>query len=225
MILRQSSRMCAEPGCVTPTGRSFARYCDAHRWQKRGRPSTHKLTPEREAFLRAKYQPAKRGISAHIARVLGVPRWRVCKWAGQLALTGPQSIGRVWTDDEDAFLERHIGSRHPHWIAGKLNRSETSVCVRAKRLGISRRDAREWWTARQVADGFGVDPSTVVRWIERGWLAGKHQGHDHPDGRAAAWRIEEPAVRAFVREHPTAYSLAKVEQTWFLDLVFQGRAA
>jgi hypothetical protein len=208
--------------CGQPTGKKWGRYCDAHRWKHRGKPSTYKLTPEREAFLRANYKPSVRGISHRCAKVLGVPKWRVCRWAAVLGLTGPTTKGANWTPEEDAILEAHIGSRHLNWIAKRLNRSITAVVVRAKRREIGRRDARTWYTAHQCALGFGVDPTTAIRWIEKGWLKAKHEGQDYPDGRAAAWRIEHRDVRAFIQAYPTMFTLAKVDQGWFLDLVFRG---
>lgn len=222
--------------CGVEIGRPHARFCDACRWKHRGRPLKYPLTPERAAYLRAHYRPTGRrkgqtSMVYRVARVLGVPKWRVCRWAAELGLTGPDTRGPQWTPEDDAFLEAHLGTRHVHWIAKRLHRSVTAVTVRAKRIGLSRRDGRSWYTARQVADGFGVDPSTVVRWIETGKLRGQHEGQDHPGGRAAAWRVEHGDLRHFAQAYPTAYSLAKVDQVFFLDLAFgsiglgQNRAA
>lgn len=212
--------ICEVPACGRETGKRLARFCDACRSERRRKPPKYPLTIERRQFMQAHYRPTERGVSHRIARVLNVPRWRVCRWAAELGLTGPDTRGVPWTPNDDAFLEAHIGSRHVNWIAKQLGRSITAVVVRSKRLSISRRDARSWYTARQVADAFGVDPSTVVRWIEHGKLQAKHEGLDHPAGRAAAWRVEHASVRRFVQLHPSAYTLAKVDQVWFLDLVF-----
>lgn len=209
-----------EAGCGRAADGPLARFCAGCRAERRRKRPIHPLTPERRAYMLAHYRPTEHGVSYRLARVLGVPKWRVCRWAAELGLTGPDTRGPAWTPADDAFLEAHIGSRRVGWIAKQLRRSVTGVTVRAKRLRISRRDARTWYTARQVADAFGVDPSTVVRWIERHDLDATHEGQDHPGGRAAAWRIEHAAVRRFVREHPGAYTLAKVDQVWFLDLVF-----
>jgi hypothetical protein len=42
------------------------------------------------------------------------------------------------------------------------------------------------------------------------------------DGRIVAYQISPKALERFVREHPTAYRLDRVDQLWFLDLVFGG---
>lgn len=211
---------CADCGVLT--GRPLARYCDSHRWRHRGKPRLYPLTPEREAYMRAHYQPHVRGISHRVAGVLGVPKWRVCRWASELGLTGTQTERRPWTPEEDSVLEAHLGQRHIGWIAKRLRRSLTSVTVRAKRLGLSRR-AHDWLTAEQVALAFGVDRGTPLHWIAKGLLVAQRWGQDHANGRASAWRVEVEDIRRFVQAHPTAFSLAKVDQVWFLDLVFKGR--
>jgi len=179
------------------------------------------LTPERLAYLRAHYDSQAPGRAQQIARALGVPVWRVKRWAAVHGLA-TRLVHRHtdWTPDEIAFLEAHVGTKSVPWIAKHLpGRSVTAVIVKLKRLAISRRDARDWFTATQVGLGFGIDPHEVVRWIERAWLPATRFGADHGD-RVHAWRITEDGIRRFVRAHPTAFSLAKVDQVWFLSLLF-----
>lgn len=213
---------CRERECGADTGKPHAKYCDAHRWRHRGKTAIYVLTPEREAYLRAHYDPLERRVSHRIARALSVPPWRVRRWAVELGLAKPFDRNPNWTPEEDVFLEEHMGTRHVNWIAKKLKRSITAVVVRSKRLSISRRAARTWYTAQQVADGFGIDVHVVTRWIASSKLLATREGRDHEDGRPAAWRIEHDAVRQFIRLNPATFSLAKVEQVWFLDIVFNG---
>lgn len=208
---------CAD--CGIDTGQKHARYCDAHRWQHRRKIGLYPLTAERRAYLQAHYSHTDKGCGARIATVLHVPTWRVRRWACELGLSVLAKKEPDWSAADIAFLETHIGSRHVLWIAKRLERSITAVVVKSKRLGISRRECRDWFTATQLAVGFGVDPTTVARWIEKGWLKARRFGQDHPDGRVCAHRISLAAARTFVREHPTAFLLAKVDQVWFLDLV------
>ena len=209
---------CAD--CGQPTGKRYARYCDAHRWRHRGKPATYRLTPERVAYLKAHYRPSERGMSRRIAAVLQVPKWRVCAWASELGLTnGTYRTGPAWTAAEDAFLETHLGSRHVNWIAKQLGRSTGAVTGRVKRLSLSRL-VDHGYSARQVADGFGVDQSTVIRWIERGWLTATR--HTQNGGPYRTYGVTLDAIHTFVKQHSAAFVLAKVDQVWFLDLVFNG---
>lgn len=206
--------------CGSDTGKPLAKYCDGCRWKHRGKAPLYMLTPERRSYIQKHYSVSDKGMSLRIARVLQVPKWRVVRWAAEMGLCtrGPKSPD--WTADEVAFLESHIGSRHPNWIAKQLKRSVTAVVVKSKRLQIDRRGCRDWMTASSVALGFGLEVHTVIRWIEKGWLQAERFGKDHPDGRASAWKVWPQALSRFVREHPAAYTLAKVDQVWFLDLVF-----
>ncbi|MGE0363031.1 MAG: hypothetical protein AB7R67_20120 [Vicinamibacterales bacterium] len=205
--------------CGVDTGKRFARYCDEHRWPRRGKRPRYPLTPERRAYLLEHYDATDLGKAARIASTLAVPRWRVTRWAQELGLAvEARRRAPDWTPADDAFLEEHLGRRHVHWIATRLNRSTTAVVVRSKRLAISRRAAREWWTATQVALGFGVDPSTVARWIRQGKLAATPFGEDHED-RHHAYQVWPADVVRFIADHQAAFSLAKVDQLWFLDLV------
>ncbi len=65
----------------------------------------------------------------------------------------------------------------------------------------------------------GGDNRIVNRWVREGLLKPTERGAM----REAFWRFTHGAVRSFVRQNPTAFRLDKVDQTWFLDLVFGDR--
>jgi hypothetical protein len=198
--------------CGASTGKRYGRYCDAHRWRHRGKPSTYRLTPERATYLREHYRPSERGVSSRCAAVLGVPKWRVCRWAAELGLTGPGKQGPNWTAQEDAFLEKHLTARHVNWIAQRLGRSITAVLVRAKRIRLSR--LPDGYSQTDVALAFGVSRDTVERWQRQGWL---HASFEPAKGQPH--RVTDADMLRFVHEHRAAFALAKVDQVWFLDLV------
>ena len=65
----------------------------------------------------------------------------------------------------------------------------------------------------------GVDHHTIDRWIRLGWLVGRRQGTDRP---MDAWRIRPAEVMAFLAGHRQEYRLDKVDQAWFLGMIFDG---
>jgi len=206
--------------CGRQVERPYATFCNLCLALIRRKPPTWVLTPERDRYLREHYNPRERGTSLRIGRVIGVPAWRVKRWAAELGLCATMKKQPDWTPAEVAFLEEHIGTRSVGWIARALKRSLTAVQVKAKRLQISRRDCRDWYTADALALAMGHDPTTVARWIRTGKLQAERYGENHADGRPAMYRVSEAAVLRFLREHPAAYQLAKVDQVWFLGLVF-----
>lgn len=182
------------------------------------------LTPERERFIRERYDSRVKGRAAEIARALSVPTWRVKRWAGDLALAIPIDKGREWTPAEVAFLEQHVARRSTKWIAKRLGRTHTAVIVKLKRLEISIRAARENYSASLLSQCFGIDIHVVTGWIRRGWIRARRRETERlPVQGGDPWEITHDAVRDFVQRHPTAYRLDKVDQVWFLDLVFGGR--
>ena len=67
----------------------------------------------------------------------------------------------------------------------------------------------------------GVDVHKVTRWIAAGWLEASRMGTARTAQQGGdEWVITDAAVRRFLRRHPTAFSLRRVDQTWFLSLVF-----
>jgi hypothetical protein len=206
--------------CQRPTGKRYAKYCDTDRWRHRGKKRTYRLTPEAEAYLRGHYKPAVNGSAQKCAAVLGVPKWRACKWAAELGLTTGvyRRNSPDWTREQDAFLEKHAGRRHVNWISKQLGRSITAVQVRIKRLSLSR--LPDGYGQSEVAQAFGVSRDTVERWHRMGLL----RSHFKPlEGQP--YRFTDRELLEFIRNHPTAFQLSKVEPVWFLDLVLGEKSA
>jgi hypothetical protein len=224
----KSVKPCAD--CGKPfEGTAPARYCPECRWKHRGRyPVKYIWTPERDQVLLDRYDSRVKGRAAEIAAALGWPAWVVRKQASRLGLAHPWPADRRdWTPKEERFLLHHAGSRHVHWMAKQLGRSETSVILKLKRMKISRR-WREGYTLRELELCFGCDHHGIERWIRQGWLTGRRRGtrRQGPGGRgngpADPWVFSDAAILEFIQQHPMEFRLDKVDQFWFLDLVFDG---
>jgi len=172
---------------------------------------------ERDELLRERYDSRVPGRAAEIAADFGWPAWRIKHRAQELG------IARVkeprWTAEQDSFLLENAGVRTPKWIAKRVGRTLTAVVVRLTRLHISRR-VREGLTARDVALCFGIDVHAVTRWIDQGKLAAKRRGTDRARD---PYVVSLQAIRQFVRCYPMLFRLDKVDQLWFMDLVFSGK--
>ncbi len=173
-------------------------------------------TQEKDAFLRERYDGKVKGRAVKIAALWGWPDWAIRKRAVQLGLT---TLGRRdWTPKEVRFLEEHVGRRTIHWIAKQLERPETSVVLKCERMKLSRR-FRDGFTLRDLTFCFGCDRRVIERWVSKGMLRARRRGtlraHD-------AWHVTEGDIVRFLRKHPTAFRLDKVDQLWFMDLVLGG---
>jgi len=201
--------------CGKATGRRHARYCDGCRWKVRGKPLKWFWTPERDDVLRQRYDPHVKGRPAEVAAALQMPRWAVNHRAAFLGLATLAKDRKAWTPEEDAIIEENAGSRHVHWLSRRLKRSTSSVVNRIKRLKLSRR-WREGYTLRDLQLCFGIDHGGIDRWIRTGKLTGGRRG---TDCARDAWCFTDEDLLRFIQDHPTEFSLARVDQVWFLDLL------
>ena len=102
-----------------------------------------------------------------------------------------------WTAAEAMYLEARFGRASDDAIARHLGRSVLGVRLKAKRLGLRKRDTG--MTAREVARLLGVPcPKVVATWQERGLLRGRRGWRQGPH-RVHLFREDD--VLAFIAAH------------------------
>jgi hypothetical protein len=157
-------------------------------------------------------------VIRELARQTGVPRWYIKRRARRLGLSMNQDR-RPWTQQELASLDRLLGKVSAATIAKRLKRTETSVVMKIKGLGHSRR-VSDGYTMRDLEVCLGEDHHKIQKWIGNGWLRDRLQGTRRHDGNGHdIHRFREKDILAFIKNHPQEINLGKVEQLWFLDLV------
>jgi len=169
-------------------------------------------TPEKDSLLREKYT-AKRGAVSLLARALGVENHVVMSRLIRLGLCRPAKGAerRPWTGEENRLLSEYAGVKSTRWIAKKLGRSIGSIARQMERQGL-RRAVREGYTQAGLQRCFGASHATIRTWWEKGQLRVRQD--------ASAWRVDEAEVRRFIKANPTTFRLDKVDQLWFMDLMF-----
>jgi len=219
--------LCHDCGSTIEEGRKdrppvLARFCLKCRATRRRR---HRLKynwlSQHDAYLRAHYHGGlhQRGrVIRDMARQTGFPRWYVKRQARRLGLTMHQDRC-PWTQPELDTLERLLGRVTSGTIAKRLKRTETSVVMKIKALGHSRR-VSEGYTMHDLEECLGEDHHKIQKWIASGWLRDRLQGTRRHDGNGNdIHRFREKDILAFIKQHPQEISLGKTDQTWFLDLV------
>lgn len=90
----------------------------------------------------------------------------------------------VWSKREESIIE-NMAEYYPVELIQKrfrhlgYYRTILSIKKRAEKLGISLRPTLDYISANQVASLFGVDQSTVCRWIKKGFLPAMRRSPKH----------------------------------------------
>lgn len=184
-----------------------------HSCRMSGRPNPRKRfvwTAEFDALLTSAYRRAQnreqlsRSITA-LQRRTGFTRVVILTRAVHLGLSFLHR--RPWTQEETALLEAWAGRYAPASIACKLRRTFASVKAKVKQLEISLR-VIEGYSQADLAELLGASPTSIRRWCRIGWLP------------LVNGRVPEAAVVRFLRLHPHAYQLRRVDEAWFKGLLF-----
>jgi len=173
--------------------------------------------------IRDGYANAKRkGDIQALADSIGRPLWWTYKRAAALGLSRTTRLHvRPWERAELAVLEKFAACDFKV-ISQKLrsagfDRTPTAVAIQLKRRRIDRHDP-DTWSAPDLAELLGVHARTVADWIERRGLTAKKRA----SGPHGVWMLKRRDVRAWVAANPRYVDLRRVDQTWFMDLVFGG---
>lgn len=126
---------------------------------------------------------------------------------------------RHWTPEELETLEKLLGRVSAATIARRLYRTETSVVMKIRSFGNSRR-VTEGYTIRDLEECLGEDHHKIHKWISNGWLKERSQQTKllSESGREIH-HFQEKDVISFIKQHGTEINLGKVDQVWFLDMI------
>lgn len=205
-----------------------AKFCLKCRAERRRRAKLkYNWLPQHDAYMRTHYHGGinQRGrVIRELTRQTGFPRWYVKRQAQRLGLT-MHPDRRPWNEQELETLDKLLGKVSAGTIAKRLKRTETSVVMKIKALGHSRR-VTEGYTIRDLELCLGEDHHKIEKWIACGWLRDGDQGTGRANGNGHdTHRFSEKEVLSFIKAHPQEINLGKVDQTWFLDLILlQGTA-
>lgn len=180
----------------------------------------HRWTEEEEGILRRGWDNTNvtgRVLAATIEVTHAAARLKAAKM-GLFKRTDYRK--RAWAPEEDAQLEEMIHRLAPGTIAHKLKRSAIAVCVRARRLGLTRRVRDGWYTKVEVCSILGMDHKWVQRRIDSGELkASYHNGHRPVRSGMTMWHIEEGDLRSYICSHAYELNGRNVDLPTIVDLI------
>ncbi|MCI0620842.1 MAG: hypothetical protein L0387_04085, partial [Acidobacteria bacterium] len=181
-----------------------AKYCLKCRAERRRARLKYTWRPEYDAYLKAHYYGGLKRrfrVLSHMVRMTGLPRWYIKRQAARLGLTMHMDR-QPWTAAEIRLLEGIVGMVSTATIAERLQRPESSVVNKLKRMKTSRR-VRESYTMRELEQCLGEDHRKISRWIANGWLQDHLQGTRRHGGNGNdIHRIREEDILSFIKKHP-----------------------
>lgn len=181
------------------------------------------ITPEIHAEIQRAYQgDTGNGEIKDLAARMGLPRWRVSRYAITKGWIAKQKKEPNWSDEELRILERNA-HRTPHNIQMKLmkagfKRSENGIVIKRKKMRFLKNLAGQ--TCRSVAQCFGIDDHSISAWIERGWLKAWRRGTERTPAQGGdQWYIKDQWIKDFVVEYVAVIDFRKVDKYWLVDLL------
>jgi hypothetical protein len=195
-------------------------------WAPKGKKPAqpYATSPEIDRAIIECYQTrTERGAIKALAAKLLRPFWWVKKRAIALGIAQPATREPDWSAAEIELLRAHA-HKNEHVIRRLFarhgfKRTATAIVVKRKRLQCDSTDP-DHYTARQLSLEFGVDSSTITKWIERGLLKAKRRGTERTAVQGGdMWWIKRRDVRDFVADNAGAVDLRKVNKVWFIDLL------
>lgn len=187
------------------------------------KPAKYLVTPEMAWKIRKVYQTATgNGEVRQLAAELGLPYWKVRRYAAEQGWVPTIHKEPDWTPAELRLLEANA-YRSPERIKQTLKkagfrRSLTGIILKRKRMRLLQNLGGQ--SATGLAGCFGVNPSTIIYWIDRGWLKAMRRGTQRlPQQGGDIWFITDKVVRQFILAYPEVVDLRKVDKLWFTDLL------
>jgi hypothetical protein len=130
----------------------------------------------------------------------------------------PWNRSEHWSADEVLYLEGHFGSTSDEALSRHLGRSIVGIRLKAKRLGLRKKDAG--LTGSEVARLLGVDPTQVIRVLVRRGLL--RASHPYRVGNNRVSLVMEGELERFIREHGEWVDVDRMPDSVFRDIAVAG---
>ena len=187
------------------------------------RPPRWVISPFMAEKIRRVYQESTgNGEVEALAARLGLPRWKISRYAAKQGWVAVQRREGHWSEAEIHILESHAHCTaaviRNHLKKGGYQRTEQGIILKRKRMHLLSNLGGQ--SATSLAQCFGVDAKTVTRWIGLGYLiAGKRGTARTCDQGGDMWFIKDKAIREFVLSCPELVDLHKVDKLWLFNLL------
>lgn len=189
------------------------------------KPVKYVVTPEMHDQIERVYKTSSgNGEVRNLAKRLGLPRWKVTRYATAQGWVPRSTKAADWSEKELLMLE-HLAYLSPERISARMKKAglqRTPVAIHLKRRRMRFLQASDFYSARQTAECFGVDVHTIMRWIRLGTLKARKRGTNRTEAQGGdIWMIKPEYCRYFIIKYPEEVDIRKVDKFWFIDLLVE----
>lgn len=203
----------------------YTRFCGPCRGVRRRKKSARPYTEAEDRMIRDLYEEhhGTKALAVLVKR-LNRPRWSVQRRAQVLGACTVQRREGPWTEPELELLRERawmVPDRIVvHFRRAGFKRTITAIAVMRKRLALGA--TVDGTSASGLAELLGIDPKTVLRWIEKGLLRARKAGRAERD----AWFVQTDDFRKFLLAHYELVNFGKAERAgskmWLVELLTNG---
>lgn len=170
------------------------------------------FTAEEIAAISGAYDGTPETIDELAERFPGHPRWHFAR-IGRMA--GKAKRRAAWSVKDEDYLKERLGVYPLATIAKRLGRTDVSVRLKMKRLGLNQKT--NTYTMRAVAKIFGVDSHKVLdQWIAGGLM--KAKAGPYTQGPHRVWSITYEEIERFIKRHPEQYDWRRMPYSYFRNV-------
>ena len=201
------------------------RFC-SHACRRKGvikYPNKYVITPEIHEMIKESYcKDTGNGQIEALSRKTGIPRWKITRHAIKNCWIPKTKKQPNWSPGEIKVLENNA-HHSMDTIQRKLkekgfNRTVTSIQLKRKKLKLAKN--LNGHTAQSVADCFGIDIHSVIRWIQQGLLKAKRRELNRTEKQGGnPWYIKDKWIKNFIINCIDEIDFRKVDKYWLVDIL------
>jgi len=160
------------------------------------------------ALLRDAYSDHKqlRAKRKRLSELSGLTRSQIDSKARELRLCSEKH--KPYTPIELKYIAENVREMTVEEIAEVLGRSPYGIKKQIYQMRLSAKLSTDGYSQKTLAEVMGVPASTVHAWITRGHI------------QTYAGKIPECRVKEFLESKSHLYTLSKVDEFWFKQLIF-----
>lgn len=187
------------------------------------KPAKYFIDPKHDERIKAVFLgDTRNGEVKALASWLGIPRWKISRYAIEKGWSQKAFKSPPWTEEEDAALEKYsrycIEKIAVNMKKDGFNRTCTAIAIRLRRKRILQN--LDGYSAHQLSECLGIDEKSVVRLIDKKLLRAERRGTARTEKQGGdEWWIKPRYIRNFLIDYIGEIDMRKIDRFWLVDML------